>query len=262
MRVGLGKEVRQERDLEVHYLQVELLLVRLLGGLLCAAVYSGVAAWVDNGIAYDDIIQQLDIFDAEEVYDLFCQVPISELETAKDETEIVSLAIDSIYQSVGIAHNVLLDEMLDELPITLSEEEPSISIENIRDGEPYGFDSLTRNGGPTESTDDMPMVMYSSFDLFYCQEATQVVASEEYNMYFTQLVEGNDEEDNSVAACIMNLFIEAVTLEGGMPEDVVSIANQYYTYINNSTELSQEDRYAICIGMAVASYSSNYWAMR
>lgn len=81
-------------------------------------------------------------------------------------------------------------------------------------------------------------------------------------MYFTQLVEGNDEEDNSVAACIMNLFIEAVTLEGGMPEDVVSIANQYYTYINNSTELSQEDRYAICIGMAVASYSSNYWVMR
>ena len=234
----------------------------IVGGLLCAAVYSGVAAWTDNGIAYDDIIQHLDISDAEDVYGLFCQIPISELEIAKDETEIVSLAIDSIYQSVGIAHNVLLDEMLDELPITLSEEEPSISIENIRDGEPYGFDNLTRNGGPTESTDDMPMVMYSSFDLFYCQEATQVVASEEYKMYFTQLVEGDDEEDNSVAACIMNLFIEAVTLEGGMPEDVVSIANQYYTYINNSTELSQEDRYAICIGMAVASYSSNYWAMR
>lgn len=116
----------------------------VVGGLLCGAISSALEEWVENGVAMAEIIQDFDICDAEVVYDEFCQISPVELTTAKNEIEIASLAIDSVFQTVGI----------------------------------------------------------------------------------------------------------------------VSIANYYYSLVEDSPELSDEDRYAICIGMAVASYSAKYWEVR
>lgn len=116
----------------------------VVGGLLCGAISSALEEWVENGVAMAEIIQDFDICDAEVVYDEFCQISPVELTTAKNEIEIASLAIDSVFQTVGI----------------------------------------------------------------------------------------------------------------------VSIANYYYSLVEDSPELSDEDRYAICIGMAVASYSAKYCKVR
>lgn len=78
----------------------------VVGALLCGAASSALEEWIEGE---EEIASAFDVCDAEEAFDLFCEIPSSELTTAKNEMKITSLTIDSTFQAVGIAHNILLD---------------------------------------------------------------------------------------------------------------------------------------------------------
>ncbi|MCR2030914.1 hypothetical protein [Alistipes timonensis] len=133
--------------------------------------------------------------------------------------------------------------------------------------EEYNGVSPTSLNDPIEEWegDSEPDIAVTTFDIFYSDEAALVVASERYKENYSLHVNKrlNPEievaDDSSMASHIMNLFFEASMLNGGSSDDVVSIANYYYSLVKDSPELSDEDKYAVCIGMAVASYSAKYW---
>lgn len=133
--------------------------------------------------------------------------------------------------------------------------------------EEYNGVSPTSLNDPIEEWegDSEPDIAVTAFDIFYSDEAALVVASERYKENYSLHVNKrlNPEievaDDSSMVSHIMNLFFEASMLNRGSSDDVVSIANYYYSLVKDSPELSDEDKYAVCIGMAVASYSAKYW---
>lgn len=223
----------------------------VVGALLCGAASSALEEWIEED-EEEEMASTFEVCDAEEAFDLFCEIPSSELTIAENEMKITSLTIDSTFQAVGIAHNILLDRMLGEAV----EEDYEVSPTSLND--------------PIEEWegDNEPDIAVTVFDIFYSDEAAQVIASEEYKENYSLHINKrlNPEievaDDNSMASYIMNLFFEAAILNGGTSDDIVSIANYYYSLVKDSPELSDEDRYAVCIGMAVASYSAKYWESR
>ena len=64
---------------------------------------------------------------------------------------------------------------------------------------------------------------------------------------------------DSVADYAIQLFINIFTEYSSSNEDVATIISRYLEAIENSTELSDEDKECIKYGMATALYSFNYW---
>lgn len=224
----------------------------VIGGLLCGAISSALEEWIEKGIEDGEPVSGFDICDAGQAFDLFCEIPSSELTTVENEIKMSSLLIDSTFQAVGIAHNVLLDRMLEEAVEEEVEEDNGISLTGLDD-------PIEEREGDSE-----PDIALSKYGVFYSEEAAQVVASEDYRANYSlhvtkRLNSQMVNDDNSMTSYIMNLFYEASMLNGGDSDDIITVANYYYSLVKDSPELSDEDKYAVCIGMAVASYSAKYW---
>lgn len=140
----------------------------VIGGLLCGAISSALEEWIEKGIEDGEPVSGFDICDAGQAFDLFCEIPSSELTTVENEIKMSSLLIDSTFQAVGIAHNVLLDRMLEEAVEEEVEEDNGISLTGLDD-------PIEEREGDSE-----PDIALSKYGVFYSEEAAQVVASEDY----------------------------------------------------------------------------------
>ena len=237
----------------------------VIGALLCGAASSALEEWIANGD--EETAWAVDVCDAEAVSDQFYEIPLSELVDTRSSIEITTLEIDSISQAVGVAHNVLLDRMLEKEKSDSEYGEAEAGSEENGNSE---IATLSLDDPIEEWEGDAePDFAVSPFDVLYSDECVQVAVSEEYKEHHSSYLNKRlnpetdvDDGDNSMANIVMNLFFEASMLEGGYSGDIVSIANYYYGLVKDSSELSIEDKYAVCIGMAVASYSAKYWETR
>lgn len=95
----------------------------------------------------------------------------------------------------------------------------------------------------------------------------QVVSSEEFEEVYRQAIESSmsgeyyymDETFEGVAKQIVNLFTEAYLTYPDNIEDVDYLINGYINVIEEFSELTEDEKQAIYIGLVVAAGSTDYW---
>lgn len=241
----------------------------VVAGLLFGAVTSGIEAWIQGGDSYSEsmghltlddyaigeLIRSNEIFSSETLYNMYCAIPKEEILKIKETVQFENqLKVDTTVRIVGVAHNVLLGQLM------------SNSI-------PPSGNSHTLNSSVIPPINPVipvkPVEKYDEFDIFEEEISAEMVSSEIFKTNFadfvgellqkkerggTVLKPAEDLSDE-----IMNLFAEAAILYTNTPEDLSTIINYYYENIDPSPELTKEEKQCIYIGLAVAAYSAKYW---
>lgn len=192
--------------------------------------------------------------DADITYKKYCEIPESEFVKIKNElVSEMAIEIDTTLQMVGVAHNVLLDEMR------------NCNEEALKFTE---MDSIPAIKGKKSILIDDSIRAATKVETFRDEYSSQLVKNDAFKAEFSNLVKGqlrksqeglSLEEANSLPDYIMNLFMEAFASYTTDSNDLASIINYYHSQIEPSAELSEEEKTSIYIGMVVAAYSAKYW---
>ena len=73
---------------------------------------------------------------------------------------------------------------------------------------------------------------------------------------------GDIDSSDALSAKIINLFNEVMEYYASKTDDIAFIIGKYMEVIENSTELTSEQKESIKCGLATGLYSSNYWENR
>lgn len=200
-----------------------------LGGVICGAGASWLAApetrAVTPTLTYSTVSQVCDLtIDGDLTVNTAClkTTPVS-LEKIELEDEIVSsVTLEEKQLNVGKMHNVIL---------------------SVLDG--------------STTIDDSKVV--TSKDTLY----NTIITSDEMECLFEEMKtnanNGDFYNEDTKANYVMKLFEEIFTKYSSDNHDVVYIINEYSKIINNSSELTNEEKDWIMTGLATALYSFNYW---
>ncbi len=226
-----------------------------VGGILLGAIASGADYWVQQGesTAQNSVLSSLIVSDS-----IFNPLPLYNLATNLESDLAtfapldVELNIGNDVQSIGVAHNLLLDQLLGE---TYSLNDTDVPADDGNDGEP-----------------EPPSVYVGYIDeLFGDEFSADMVSSEVFQQDFEEFVEQQIQISNSddpmfpaedLPTTVLNLCYEAASLYVDSLEDMATVVNFYYTQVENSEELTNEEKMMVRAGISVMIYSASYWADR
>ena len=224
----------------------------LMGALLTGVASSAVEfAFQTNPVAPPQtqlyaMIESEEIFDAESLYELGTGI---ELRYYLDENSGYDMGevTDSIELAVGIAHNIFMDALL----------APASSGGGLDDG----------GGSDDGGLDEGPSGVYELFGEDCSAEyVCSTVFQEQFSDFLMDIVQAYDEEaldeEGTESDTVMNLFMEAVALCDGDFEDIDAVVRYYQHNIQQSNELTADEKQAVYFGMVVAVYSIEYWQNR
>mgnify|MGYP003306122808 FL=1 len=223
-----------------------------VGAILNGALASAAMHWVQSGTIVvnpndiPNLIASDSIFQPETLYEMALAI---ETDVAIARPLGVELEMGSNIEAIGLAHNLLLDRMM-------------------------GGENSVNGSGPTDDNPgdlqpDQPVVILSYIDELFEDEFTaEMVASEIFQQDFEELIEQQLEEiadgsmmspSDDISEIILGLCYEAVTIYENSAYDVAAVVNFYYEEVENSEELTEEEKTAIYAGLSVMIYSSSYW---
>lgn len=226
-----------------------------VGGILLGAVASGLDYWIQQGesTVQNSVLSSLIVSDS-----IFSPLPLYNLATNLESDLAtfapldVELNIGDDAHSIGIAHNVLLDQLLGE---AYSLNDTDVPADDGNDGEP-----------------EPPSVYVGYIDeLFGDEFSADMVSSEVFQQDFEEFVEQQIQISNSddpmfpaedLPTTVLNLCYEAASLYVDSLEDMATVVNFYYTQVENSEELTNEEKMMVRAGISVMIYSASYWADR
>ncbi len=223
-----------------------------VGGILVGAIYSGVYYWSHQA---GESIQANVLTSLIETDSIFTPQPLYQLATNIESELIASAPLDvnlcfgEDVQTIGIVHNLLLDQMLGE---SYSLNDTDVPADDGNDGEP-----------------EPPSVYVGYIDeLFGDEFSADMVASEVFQEDFSDLVEqlfDESQDDSSmqpaedIPTVVLNLCSEAAIACADNMDNVASIVNYYYSQVENSGELNETDKMCLRAGLSVMVYSASYW---
>ncbi|MBR1490871.1 MAG: hypothetical protein IJ611_09185 [Bacteroidales bacterium] len=204
----------------------------ILGGVGYGALQSYLAANQDEPTpAYEDI---LDIYD--EIVNCLDEegdwVEIDSVEyqsIVPNEALLEHVQLNQTALRVGLMHNLMLATMDSRLPwnrtpSTRSDEEGPID-------EPEDTEELEE---AIRNSNEMAMLLGNNYVF-------------------------SDEAEESLSTMVMDLFDEVFLLYPTNLDDVVFIVNRYMEIVDNSNELTDDEKDWIRMGLAVSIYSFHYW---
>lgn len=221
----------------------------IMGALLEGATASAIEYfWQTEPVAPTQtqlyaMVTSEEIFEAEAVYELGLGIEARyylDQEMGYEEGEVT----DSIELAVGLAHNMFMDAFL----------APASSGGGSEDG---GGDSDTGSDGD-------PVGVYEMFgDDFTAEGVYSELFQEEFSDFVMDAIQSYQEEaldeEGTESDTVMNLFMEAVDLCDGDREDIDAVVRYYQFNIQQSEELTADEKQALYFGMVVAVYSIEYW---
>lgn len=147
-----------------------------------------------------------------------------------DPEGLENIDLDSLSMGVGRGHNIILASLQNRIP----------------SGDTTVVTRANGDGSVTDHGEDPPT-------------DGQVIESLEMREGFIELIESKQASRNTLPDEIMNLY-------GNLLQDYVSgcsdiryIINQYAAVINSSTEMTEEDKQYLKMGLATSYYSYLYW---
>ena len=226
-----------------------------VGAILNGALRSAFEYWKQNNMivvnpnGVTELVASEAIFQPETLYEMALAI---ETDVAIARPLGVELEMGSNIEAIGLAHNLLLDRMM-------------------------GGENSVNGSGPTDDNPgdlqpEQPVVILSYIDELFEDEFTaEMIASEIFQQDFEELVEQELEESmedsmvtpsDDIPELILNLCYEAVTIYENSACDAAAVINFYYEEVENSDELTEEEKTAIYAGLSVMIYSSSYWTER
>ena len=158
---------------------------------------------------------------------------------ALDNNTILSANLSEAGIRGGLYHNLLLASLQGELYIKSI---ATVGTKAITDSSDM-IDDIDNNG-----------LENNEIDLEAC-----ILTSSEMKDAYNNYSFGNFELGYSLPDKIFNLYSQLFNAYPENIDDVVYIANQYLRRIKTSNELTNDEKIAIEIGIAVSIYSYNYW---
>lgn len=158
---------------------------------------------------------------------------------AFDEIEVP----DSI-ERIGYIHNLALDALINgESDFAFLSEEPPF-LDKDDPGE----------------VDYHRVITFTQFD-------KDVIASDDYRAFYNQITQPGESSEEDITQItisdqVIDYYLDALA-KYTSPLDyktVVSITNQYIAVVNDSTELTDEDKNSLYIAFSVGVYSYKYWS--
>ena len=238
----------------------------ITGGSVGAFV--GAVGWgaVQSWLAYPDE-EVVEVPDYDDVAD-FCtemslcladEIDIDDLtglsDVVFDPDESVESDSDEITEEMIIVEKRYLDEVslsLTELMVGKKHNELLVNFQGASIT-PSPHKTRTR---AIEETSTEENVDYESL-------AEAILDSDEMRQaYYETFESGEVLEDVSLPSVVTSLFSEVYQVYPESIQDVVYLINSYLERIDTSTELSEEEKSWIHLGMAVSLYSYNYWSQK
>ena len=155
------------------------------------------------------------------------------------------------FESEEVEEAVMLDEDLEEA-VELEEEEMEV-------GMMHNILLAGLEGDLVEV--ETSFITRSSLDNDQQLEYNILHSSEMENV-FNELCQNQAHFDNSLPSSVMNLFSSIFQVFPENGNDVVYLINTYHRMVEQSNELSQDEKQWIYMGLAVSLYSFNYWNKR
>ncbi len=117
--------------------------------------------------------------------------------------------------------------------------------------------------GPIWDSSDAPTFSDSSLSAF----ESSVLSSEKYVTEYNKVIAANSDfavlidPDRLTANAVAQLYKDALqNYDNASFEDIVSLTNQYISIVDESNEISKEDKRNLYIAFSVAIYSYKYWS--
>lgn len=227
-----------------------------VGGFVGAVGFGAVSSWV----AYPDEEISVEMPDYETVCDLCEAIAAEYMEEADTEDLYEEISVlDEASCKEDIASSIFIaQEILDDVELTRKEllvgEKHNIILAGLQGKIATRSNEMKK----TRTTDTQDETMPSDEYLII---AEQIMRSEEMEeAYYSALEEFQYEEDHSLPAAVVNLFKEIFHEYPDNIQDVTSVINQYVFCIEQSDELTAEEKSWIRMGLAVSLYSYNYWS--
>lgn len=152
-----------------------------------------------------------------------------------ESAALTELDLPEVAVSVGELHNEILD-------IALEEDEAGAMV-------------LLSSPPDLDSDDDSPSSSDLEAIIFDSAEMSDT-CSTLFDLYYS---EGVSITENGLAADVANTFLALIQNYTLSLDDLATHINNYYHYISESQELSDDDKNGLYCGLAVAYYSYEYW---
>lgn len=198
----------------------------IISAVACGVVLGGASSYVAcNSYEHSLGIRKMPVLTQNASYDIFCAAYAQ----SKNDIDVSDYRInllhnmDSCSVSIGILHNKVLD------------------VVNNVDQDSYQI----------------------RYNLNLSDEEKQILASTEFIKEFNELMNSGKVNLDLLTVEtkeILTLFSEAVSKNVSSNEDLSSIIGYYSVVVNNSNDLTLDDKKCLCGAFSVMNYSYEYWS--
>ena len=218
------------------------------GAIIGAVVYGAIASLKASSDYYDT---QCDIVVNHETNTIFCttQLKDSTSSTTFDYSDICITVLD--YEEQNIVEDI------DDNKYTLKTDVSStINLE-----EKYKNVGKKHNLVLGILQGDIKLKQSIKTRASESKSADFITSNELLNSFDMDIpeIKGEVEPEPTLPNVVMELFEQAIEKSPSTIEEVIYLVNNYLSIINNSNELTENEKEAIKYGFATAIYSFNYW---